>query len=145
VVSHGRRLEVSAFIGRLEKWAADRDDVVAVAIVGSWAGDSAREDSDVDVVLLTDDVSVFLEADGWIAEFAPAAELIRKAEWGAIAERRLRLPSGLEIELGVGPPSWAWTAPVDAGTRAVVRDGLWPVFDPCGLLAELTAACRFES
>lgn len=105
MVSHGRRLEVGAFIGRLEKWATDRDDVVAVAIVGSWAGDSAREDSDVDVVLLTDDVSVFLEGDGWIAEFAPAAELVRKAEWGAIAERRLRLPSGLEIELGVGRPS----------------------------------------
>jgi hypothetical protein len=33
---------------------------------------------------------------------------------------------------------------MDAGTRAVVRDGLSPVFDPRSLLAELTAACRFE-
>jgi uncharacterized protein len=82
VVSRERRLEVSTLIGRLEKWAADRDDLVAVAIVGSWARASAREDSDVDVVLLTDDASVFLDGDGWIAEFARAAELVRKADWG---------------------------------------------------------------
>jgi hypothetical protein len=45
---------------------------------------------------------------------------------------RLSLLAGLEIELSVGRPSWARTALVDAGTRAVVRDGLSPVFDPCG-------------
>jgi hypothetical protein len=125
-------------------WAAERDDIVAAAIVGSWARGAARKDSDVDLILLTEDVSIF-EGDGWIAELAPAAELARTAEWGAIAERRLRLPSGLEIEVGIGHSSWARTAPVDPGTRAVVRDGLWPVFDPRGLLGELTARCNFES
>ena len=125
-------------------WAAKRDDIVAAATVGSWARGAAREDSDVDLILLTEDVTTF-EGDGWIAEFAPAAELARTAEWGAIAERRLRLPSGLEIEVGIGHSSWARTAPIDPGTRAVVRDGLWPLFDPHGLLAKLTAACRFES
>jgi predicted nucleotidyltransferase len=79
VVSHERRREVSAFISGLQTWAAERDDVVAAAIVGSWARGAAREDSDVDVVLLTEDVSVF-ESDGWIAELAPAAELVRIAE-----------------------------------------------------------------
>ena len=144
MVSPERRREVSAFISGLQTWAAARDDVVAAAIVGSWARGAAREDSDVDVVLLTEDVSAF-EADGWIAELAPAAELVRTAEWGAIAERRLCLPSGLEIEVGIGHPSWARAAPVDPGTRAVVRDGPRPVFDPRGLLAELTARCSFES
>jgi predicted nucleotidyltransferase len=144
VVSPERRREVSAFISGLQRWAAERDDIVAAAIVGSWARGAAREDSDVDLILLTEDVSIF-EGDGWIAELAPAAELARTAEWGAIAERRLRLPSGLEIEVGIGHSSWARAAPVDPGTRAVVRDGLRPVFDPRGLLGELTARCSVES
>ena len=87
-------------------WAAERDDIVAAAIVGSWARGAAREDSDVDLILLAEDANIF-EGDGWIAQLAPAAERARTAEWGAIAERRLRLPSGLEIEVGIDHSSWA--------------------------------------
>jgi predicted nucleotidyltransferase len=142
VASPERIQEVETFIANLRSWAAGRADVVAVAIVGSWARDGASEDSDIDVVLLTDNPSSYLEGNEWIAGLAPTADLLRTGEWGAIEERRLLLPSGLEIEVGLGLPSWADTAPVDPGTRAVVRDGLRALFDPRGLLAKLVAACR---
>jgi predicted nucleotidyltransferase len=141
VPSQERTREVNAFMSALEQWAAKRDDIVAIALVGSWARGAPRADSDLDVVLLTDDPSAYLEHEDWIAGLARGAELLRTGDWGAIAERRLILRSGLEVEVGVGLPSWADTAPVDAGTRALVRDGFRPVFDPRGLLAELTAAC----
>jgi hypothetical protein len=60
----------------------------------------------------------------------------RPGKWST--ERRLLQPSGLEIE-AFSPG--AKTAPVDPGTRAVVHDGLRPMCDPSGLLAELAAAC----
>jgi predicted nucleotidyltransferase len=142
VASQERIREVEAFVSALVQWAAERSDVVAVAVVGSWARGAAKHDSDVDVVLLTYDPSVYIEREDWIAALTPGAELLRTGDWGAIAERRLGLRSGLEIEVGVGLPSWADTAPVDPGTRAVVRDGLRPLFDPRGLLAKLVAACR---
>ncbi len=55
--------------------------------------------------------------------------------------RRLIMPSGLEVEVAVGRPSWAATAPVERGTRRVVNDGMRVLHDPQGLLARLQAAC----
>jgi predicted nucleotidyltransferase len=142
VASPERIREVETFVATLADWATERGDVIAVAIVGSWARGAAKRDSDVDLVVLTDNPSAYLEQEDWIAPLAPGAELLRTGDWGAIAERRLVLRSGLEVEVGVGLPSWAETAPVDPGTFAIVRDGFRPVFDPRGLLAELAAACR---
>ena len=60
---------------------------------------------------------------------------------GTVTERRFALPSGLEVELGVAPPSWAATDPVDEGTRRVVADGVSVIYDPEGLLSGLLDAC----
>ncbi len=114
---------------------------MAVALVGSWARGEALAGSDVDLVLLTHEPAAYLEDDGWIEQLAPGARLVRAASWGAIDERRLLLPSGVEVEVGLGRPSWADTDPVDPGTRRVVRDGLRPVFDPAGMLTALADAC----
>ncbi|HET8741344.1 MAG TPA: nucleotidyltransferase domain-containing protein [Gaiella sp.] len=133
--------EVDAFLDHVGRWAASRGDVAAVALVGSWARGEAQAGSDVDLVVLTHDPAAYLEHDGWIEQLAPGTRLVRAASWGAIDERRLLLPSGLEVEVGVGRPSWADTDPVDPGTRRVVCDGLRPVFDPAGLLAAVVAAC----
>lgn len=141
VVSQARKQEVETFVAGAAAWAAARGDLVAAAVVGSWARDGALEDSDVDLVLLTNDPTAYTEHEDWIGGLAPGAKLLRTGNWGAITERRLLLPSDLEIEVGVGLPAWADTAPVDPGTRRVVREGLRAVFDPHGLLAALAAAC----
>jgi len=118
-------------------WAAGRENVGAVALVGSWARGEAREDSDVDLVVLTD-----AEAGDWINELAPEAEVVRHGTWGVVTERRLRLPSGLEIEVGIAPPSWATTSPIDPGTRRVAETGFRALYDPDDLLEELACALR---
>jgi hypothetical protein len=68
-------------------------------------------------------------------------EPVRTRRWGAVTERRFALPSGLEVELGMTPPSWAATDPMDEGTRRVVTDGVSVVYDPKGILARLLDAC----
>jgi predicted nucleotidyltransferase len=145
VVSLERRQEVDAFIAGVERWAATRSELAAIAVVGSWARGAQRQDSDLDLVLLTQRPGAYLEDDDWIQELAPTAKPLRTGDWGATVERRLILPSGLHIEVGVGDPSWANTAPVDPGTKAVVRDGLRSLYDPRGLLARLVAACDGSS
>jgi uncharacterized protein len=112
-----------------------------VAVVGSWARDAPREDSDVDLVLLTQKPLIYTTTDDWVDALAPGAALVRTGGWGAIIERRLRLASGLEVEVGVGSAKWARTDPVDPGTRRVVRDGFSLLHDPHGFLAALAAAC----
>jgi predicted nucleotidyltransferase len=133
--------EVELLISRLCGWAREHLDVRAVALVGSWASGAPGPDSDVDVVLLTDEPARFTEAEEWVDElggFGP----VSTQSWGAVTERRFALPSGLEVELGVGRPSWARVGPVDKGTRRVVTDGMRVLYDPDGLLTKLLAECQ---
>ena len=67
--------------------------------------------------------------------------VVRRAEWGDLTERRIRLPSGLEVEFGFVEPTWADTDPADAGTAEVIADGgLSVAYDPDGLLSRLLAS-----
>jgi predicted nucleotidyltransferase len=46
---------VEAFLRAFAEWAWLQDDIAALALVGSYAHDSARLNSDVDLVILADD------------------------------------------------------------------------------------------
>lgn len=135
-----RRREVDLLLERAQEWAADRADVAAVALVGSWARGEEEAGSDVDLVLLAEAPAVYTEGEDWVDDLAPGAALIQTRDWVAIVERRLQLPSGLEADVGIGRPTWASTTPLDPGTLRVVRDGFRVVYDPRGLLAALRAA-----
>lgn len=136
-----RAHEVDALCDFLAGWARDRADVRALALVGSWARGAGRLDGDLDVVVLADDPGELASSEDWLGELG-LLPVVERREWGAIAERRVRLPSGLEIEFGIGAPSWANADPLDPGTRAVIRDGLRVLHDPDGLLAAALAAAR---
>jgi len=138
----GRAAEVEELLGAAAGGAAARDDVVALALVGSWSRGTAGPESDVDLVLLCEHPRRFVKHDAWARELAPGCREIRApASWGRVTERRVILTSGLEIEVGVGRPSWAAVDPVDSGTRQVVQDGMRILHDPRRLLADLAAAC----
>lgn len=132
--------EVDEVLRRATRWAAAQADVVGLALVGSWARGAARPDSDVDLVVLTTDQGRYLEREDWIRELG-ADRLVATRSWGPLTERRVALASGLEVEVGVAPPSWASVDPVDEGTRQVIRDGARVLHDPAGVLAALVAAC----
>jgi uncharacterized protein len=98
-------------------------------------------DSDVDLVVLTDDKERYIADVRWVPDaVGEAAELVRTEDWGPLTERRVALPSGLEVEFGFVSPSWASVDPVDPGTARVVRDGWSPLVDPERVLARLGAA-----
>jgi predicted nucleotidyltransferase len=138
VVTPERIDEVEDVVRTVADWAAAHDDVRGVVMVGSWARGQARMDSDVDIVVLTD-AAAHAEPDVWIDVLG--AQLIRLGRWGPLRELRLRRPSGLLVEVGVAPLSWAETDPVDPGTFGVIRDGHRIVYDPDGVVAALSTAC----
>jgi predicted nucleotidyltransferase len=133
--------DVDALLTALPAWARQRSDVQAVALVGSWAYGRPRPDSDVDVVLLTEDPDAYIQHDDWLDTLG-GQRLIKTNNWGSITERRFIRASGLQVELGVGKPEWASTTPVDDGTRRVVLDGMRAIYDPTRLLAGLRDACE---
>ncbi len=131
-----REAEVAGVIAGVRTWAAGRGDVVAVALAGSQARGTAGPDSDVDLVVITSAPTAHLPPEGPAAALPVGAVATRTRWWGPVLERRFRLPSGLEVELGFAPVSWA-AAPVDGGTARVVADGFVVLHDPSGLLGRL--------
>lgn len=98
-------------------------------------------DSDVDLILLTHNPAPYIEDEKWIAELGGLC-IVKTEQWGPMTERRFILSSGLEVEAGIAPLTWAATSPVDDGTRRVVTDGFRILYDPDGLLARLIEACK---
>jgi len=135
-MSHG--LEVSALADRLPVWAASHEDVRAVALVGSWARGQPGPESDVDVVILTDNPQRYTENAHWPVELG-LSSVVQKRSWGVITEQRATLGE-VEVEFGIGTPKWANTNPVDSGTRRVAVEGLVVLYDPRHLLADLMRA-----
>ncbi len=53
MASDARAAEVEWVMQRAAQWARTQPDIRALLLVGSWARDAARPDSDVDLVVLT--------------------------------------------------------------------------------------------
>ena len=130
----GRRREVERLLLDVTTWARSADDVHALVLVGSYARSQARMGSDVDLTVLSDNAEGYLADDAWFRQLRPGCRLIRSATWGPVQERRYRLTSGLHVEFGFAPLSWA-RVPLDAGTRRVLGDGHRILHDPHDQLA----------
>ena len=141
-VSRDRRTEVDHLLVTASRWASGEPDITALGLAGSWARGTASMSSDVDLVVLTTSPDSCIRSEEWLGDFGDPP-VVRTQEWGGVlTERRVRLESGLEVEFGFTMPVWAAVAPVDAGTRRVVSDGLRPLYDPVGCLAKLIAEVR---
>ncbi len=133
---------VEPLLRAITTWAASRGDIVAVALVGSWARGTAGPDSDIDLVLLTPDPADFRASSAWLNEigWSSLGLTVRShhdADYGAVWSRHVELSVGGRVEFGFGGPSWAAVAPCDAGTQSVVSRGCRVLFDPNRLLQSL--------
>lgn len=122
----------TALTEALVSWARAAPDVRAVCVVGSHARGTAMPDSDVDLVVVVDDVSSRLHSREWLSCVGQFTSVDHEG-WGLVQSLRARYSDGLEVEFGLAPLAWA-TPPIDAKTAAVIREGLVAVWDPDGLL-----------
>ena len=134
----GRR-EAQSIVDRIAVWANGRSEIRGLALAGSYARGSERPDSDVDVLLLTNEPARFIDTVDWL-DVLGNPPVVRSEHFGVVTERRVRLPSGLEVEFGIAALGWAQVDPVDTGTRRVVEEGFRVLHDPDGRLADLQAA-----
>jgi len=57
---------IREFLASFVQWASVREDVQAIALVGSYARDETRDDSDIDLVILTSQPENILKTlNGW--------------------------------------------------------------------------------
>ncbi len=126
------------FLMNLRAWAELQEDIAGVLLVGSQARGQAREDSDVDVVLLAQAPTRYLEERSYLNRFGSVTR-VEEEDWGRVTSLRVWYAEGLEVEFSWTDPDWA-ALPPDPGTREVVSDGARIVFDRNGLLTALLMA-----
>jgi predicted nucleotidyltransferase len=119
--------DIEPFLREIAQWASAREDILAVALVGSRARGEAREDSDVDLILLAEDPKQYLADGGWTAQFG-AVRRRRTEPYGRITSVRVWYDDGREVEYGIGAAEWA-EDPLDQGARRVIRDGMRILFE----------------
>src|SRR4029077_7130049 len=77
VMADGAQLE--QILAPISAWARSRADIHGLALVGSWARESARRDSDIDLVLVVPDPQKFRFDEHWLTEIDWAGG--RVADW----------------------------------------------------------------
>ena len=122
-------------------WARARSDVHGLALIGSWARDAGRVDSDIDFVILVADAQSFRATAHWVQEISWTPPIVTwiDASYGLLWSRHCTLEDGTSVELGFASREWASRSPIDPGTAQVLRDGCKVLYDPLSLLEPL---CR---
>jgi len=113
---------VSDFLGIFTEWARNRQDILALALVGSYARAAAGEDSDVDLVIISSRPEQYLADLSWAANFG-VVERHQIEDYGNLTSVRAWYSDGLEVEYGITGQEWA-SSPLEEGTRQVISGGL---------------------
>jgi predicted nucleotidyltransferase len=134
-----------AVIEAVAAWVRARDDLRALALVGSWARGTPGPASDVDLLVLSDCLEGYRRSREWMSEidFARAGHSIKSSNdvsYGAVWSRHIHLHPAGEVELTFAPCAWASVAPIDEGTSAIVSDAFRIIVDKGGSLAGLVSA-----
>ncbi|SRR6266540_373953 len=126
-------IDIRDFINIFVEWASAQPDVQAIALVGSYARGAARVDSDVDLVILTDQPQKYLEDITWLEQFG-LIEKYQSEDYGKLISLRVWYAGGHEVEYGITRPDWA-AIPLDPGTQEVINDGMVVLFERGDLLS----------
>jgi predicted nucleotidyltransferase len=130
-------MEVASFLKSLVEWAGLQPHVAALALVGSHARGAARQDSDIDLIVLVTSPLPYLEDATWVSVFGqPVRHEIE--DWGKVTSIRVWYATGLEVEFGLTGLDWA-SDPADQGDAHVVRHGIKVLYDRDGRLSSRLA------
>ena len=124
------------FLTRFVGWAHEHDDILAAALVGSYARGTARPDSDIDLVLIAEAPERYLNDLRWAAELGDVLSTALEP-YGRLTSVRVWFGGGFEVEFGFTTREWAGL-PLDEGTRRVIA-GMRVLFEREPLLSPLLA------
>jgi uncharacterized protein len=125
-------MEIENLLVAVKRWAEDQPEIQGVLLVGSHARGTARPDSDVDLVILTDNPKRYLDSASFAEDWGAVSKW-QVEDWGKVTALRVWYADGLEVEYGFALPDWA-AQPLDPGTRQVIAEGMRVVFDRVGTI-----------
>jgi predicted nucleotidyltransferase len=133
--------EIDGFLEKVRRWADPQRDIKAILLVGSYARGQAHDESDIDLVLLTDEPDKYLQDPYFTGAFG-SINRIEKEFWGRVTSLRIWYEEGFEVELGITTPDWIFEDPLDAGTLRTITGGAEVVIDKTGGVERIITSVR---
>lgn len=118
---------IETFLRRVRKWAFNRADILALAVVGSHARGEATSTSDLDLVLICSNPAQYLQNTDWAHHFG-VVEKQQVEDYGRLTSLRVWYVEGPEVEFGLSDERWV-ALPLDDGSRRVMEDGIKVLFE----------------
>jgi predicted nucleotidyltransferase len=120
-------MDISFFLNSVQQWANQSEDIKSLVLVGSHARGEAREDSDVDLVIITLNPDKYI--NNYFIDNFGKVNRVKKENWGRVTSIRVWYANnGLEVEFGITTPIWV-EKPLDEGTFRVLSDGYKVIVD----------------
>lgn len=129
-------MDAKQFLEEFTKWATGQSEISGVLLVGSYARNTARLDSDIDLVIITSKPETYLENNGWIDSFGKVKEIINE-DYKTVQVKRVFYKNSLEVEFGITTSEWATVDSVDEGTEKVIKNGAKILLDKERILEKL--------
>lgn len=115
------------FISKLKEYAENSSHIESVLIVGSYARGTNKENSDIDIIIITSNKSEMV-TDQLFAQAFGEVHKQQTEYYGACTSIRVWYGDGKEVEFGIVEPSWI-SIPLDSGTYKVLSDGYKLIVD----------------
>lgn len=114
-------------IDNFKKWSVHENLIKGVAIVGSYARGDFHKQSDIDLVIISNEKKNTIKQI--LSNFKFGSILNFKLEqWGILTALRVCYENGIEVEYGIVNTEWV-NEPLDNGTLNVVTDGFRVLLD----------------
>lgn len=115
------------FISKLKEYAENSSHIESVLIVGSYARGTNKENSDIDIIIITSNKSEMVTDQLFTQAFGEVHKQ-QTEYYGACTSIRVWYGDGKEVEFGIVEPSWI-SIPLDSGTFKVLSDGYKLIVD----------------
>ena len=115
------------FFNELKEYATNTSHIESIIIVGSYARGTNRENSDLDIIIITSN-KLEMIANQDFTQFWGKVYKQQTEYYGACTSIRVWYKDGKEIEFGIVEPSWI-SMPLDTGTYKVLSDGYRIIVD----------------
>ena len=122
-----------SFIKEITDWISKQSDIQVAALVGSYANDTATQESDIDLVIVTKEPIKYIADIQWAVQFGNI-ERQQCEDYGLVTSLRVWYTRGLEVEYGITDLRWT-TDPLDEGTREVIKNGIQVLFERGNILS----------
>ena len=116
------RKKLELFLSEFTQWAASQSDILAVALLGSYARKEATRASDVDLIIIVSEPAKYLTDTRWAGYFGTISRQ-QFEKYGKVTSLRVWYSGSLEVEYGIADATWS-ALPIDEGTQKAVSDGM---------------------